>query len=547
MTADSSTQLQERLAAYAAGQTPHNMQYGKAHNNKRPQIAFLFTGQGSQYFGMARQLYMTVPTFRHVLDRCDQILRSFLEQPLLSVLYPEPGVSAPLHETAYTQPALFALEYALAELWRSWGIEPDIVMGHSVGEYVAACVAGAFSLEEGLRLIAERGRLMQALPQRGAMAAVFAEQGRVEAALSSWQGRVAIAAINGAQHTVISGERETIQAIQRQLEAEEVMSYPLVVSHAFHSPLMNPMLDAFEQTARQIHFKPLRISLISNLTGKLLSVGEKLDATYWRRQTREAVQFAAGMHTLAEHGYEVFLELGPTSTLLSMGRHALKEEMGTWLSSLQKDRDDWETLLHAVGTLYVKGAKLNWSSFERGRSTLYDAPRRPLALPTYPFERERCWFETTEDETRRGSMKAAPQPMPTHQPLSKRHPLLDTHTELAHPTGIHVWETALDKHHLPYLNDHRIQGVMALPVSVYLEMAQAAANEALGGGPYVLAEIELKKLLLIPEQGVQKVQVVLSSEGKKQSCFHVYSHATGDTAQPRNLWTLHATGKVLHD
>ncbi len=545
--AASSTQLQERLAAFAAGQTPHHVQHGNAHNNKRPQVAFLFTGQGSQYLGMARQLYMTQPIFRHALDRCDQILRPFMEQPLLSVLYPEPGVRVSLHETAYTQPALFALEYALAELWRSWGIEPDVVMGHSVGEYVAACVAGGFSLEEGLYLIAERGRLMQALPQRGAMAAVFAEQGPVEAALSSWQGRVAIAAINGAQHTVISGEREAIQAIQRQLEAEGVMSYPLAVSHAFHSPLMDPILDAFEQTARQLHFKPLRIPLISNLTGKLLSVGETLDATYWRRQTREAVQFFAGMHTLAEHGYEVFLELGPTSTLLSMGRQAFKEETGTWLPSLQKDQDDWETLLHAVGTLYVKGAKLNWSGSGRGRDILSAALRRRVALPTYPFERERCWFETTEEGTRGGSLSAAPQLMPSHQPQSKRHPLLDTYTELAHPTGIHVWETALDKHHLPYLNDHRIQGVMALPVSVYLEMAQAAASEALGAGPYVLTEIELKKLLLVPEQGVQKVQVVLSSESKKQSSFHVYSHTTGVAEQPRNLWTLHATGKILHD
>jgi acyl transferase domain-containing protein/acyl-CoA synthetase (AMP-forming)/AMP-acid ligase II/acyl carrier protein len=552
VTANSSAQLQERLAAFAAGQTHHDVQYGypgstgRGHNNKRRQIAFLFTGQGSQYFGMARQLYMTEPTFRQALDRCNQLLRTELVQPLLSVLYPEPGVTAPLHETAYTQPALFALEYALAELWRSWGIEPDVVMGHSVGEYVAAYVVGAFSLEEGLHLIAERGRLMQALPKPGAMAAVFADQGRVEAALSSWQGRVAVAAINGAQHTVISGEREAVQAVQRQLEAEGVMSYPLVVSHAFHSPLMDPVLDAFEQTARQLHFKPLRIPLISNLTGKMVRAGETLDATYWRRQTREAVQFADGMHTLAEHSYEVFLELGPTSTLLSMGRQALKEEKGTWLPSLQKDQDEWETLLHALGTLYVKGAKVDWSGFEGSRGILSDALRRRVALPTYPFERERYWIETTEGDRRGAGIR---KDAPTHQlpSKSKRHPLLDTHTELAHPIGNHVWETALDKHSLPYLNDHRIEGVMALPVSVYLEMAQAAAREALGAGPYVLTEIELKKLLLVPEQGVQKVQVVLSSEGKKQSSFHVYSHATGEDAQLHHVWTLHATGKILHD
>jgi acyl transferase domain-containing protein len=274
----------------------------------------------------------------------------------------------------------------------------------------------------------------------------------------------------------------------------------------------------------------------------MVRAGETLDATYWRRQTREAVQFARGMQALAEHGYEVFLELGPTSTLLNMGRQALKEETGTWLPSLQKDQDDWETLLHAVGTLYVKGAKVDWSSFERGRGILYDALPRRVALPTYPFERERCWIETTEGSRREvGIIKDAPT-LP-----SKRHPLLDAHTELAHPTGSHVWETAFDKHSRPYLNDHRVEGVMALPVSVYLEMAQAAAREALGAGPYVLTEIELKKLLLVPEQGVQTVQVVLSSEGKKQSSFHVYSHATGEDAQEHHVWTLHAAGKILHD
>ncbi|MGH9962467.1 MAG: acyltransferase domain-containing protein, partial [Pyrinomonadaceae bacterium] len=291
------TQARRQLRAFIAGQEPTGVFKGQVLSTNKPKLAFLFTGQGSQYIGMGRQLYETQPSFRQVLDRCDEILRPYLERSLVEVLYPKLGETCPLNETAYTQPALFALEYALAQLWRSWGIEPSVVMGHSVGEYVAACVAGIFSLEEGLKLIAARGRLMQNLPERGEMVVVFADEARVAAAIQPYAREVSIAALNGPQNTVISGRCEAVEAVVAALHADEVKTRKLAVSHAFHSVLMEPMWVAFEQIASEVSYSPPQIGLISNVTGELVTPAEIMTPEYWCRHIRQPVRFAASMES----------------------------------------------------------------------------------------------------------------------------------------------------------------------------------------------------------------------------------------------------------
>ncbi|HEY7415853.1 MAG TPA: beta-ketoacyl synthase N-terminal-like domain-containing protein, partial [Ktedonobacteraceae bacterium] len=533
VSANSTAQLRERLAAFVADRRIPDAVVGQVQERYLPGVAFMFTGQGSQYVGMARQLYETQPTFREALKRCDQILRSYLEQPLLSVLYPEDKASTLLDETVYTQPALFALEYALAELWRSWGIEPDVVMGHSVGEYVAACLAGIFSLEDGLKLIAARARLMQALPERGAMRVVFAEPERVAVELESFREAVSIAAVNGPRNTVISGKSEAVQALAQRFEQAGLNTHPMTVSHAFHSPLMEPMLEEFGRIAGQVHFAPARVPLIRNLDGQALPIGETLDADYWRGQIRAAVQFSSSMHTAAELGVDIFIELGPHGVLSSMGKRCLPDANVAWLPSLRKDRADWQVLLQSVAALYAGGVPVNWMGFDK------DYTRRKVTLPTYPFERERYWFELSKPQQ---AARTAAQRLSVGN--GHYHPLLSEHVELAYPAGTHVWEVDLDKQRLPYLSDHRIQGALAVPVSVYIEMAQAASAEAFGTGTHTLAELDLKKLLLLPEHGAQKVQVVLSTVENESVHFHVYSHSAGMPEQPRNLWTLHASGKI---
>jgi Polyketide synthase modules and related proteins len=389
VVAGSATQARKKLAAFIAGQEPTGVFKGQVLSINKPKLAFLFTGQGSQYIGMGHQLYETQPSFRQVLGRCDEILRPYLERSLVEVLYSKSGETSPLDETAYTQPALFALEYALAQLWKSWDIEPSVIMGHSVGEYVAACVAGVFSLEDGLKLIAERGRLMRNLPEEGEMVVVFADEARITAAIQPYAREVSIAALNGPQNTVISGRREAVEAVVAAMHAEEVKTIKLTVSHAFHSALMEPMLVAFEQVASKVTYSSPQIGLISNVTGELVAPAEIMTPEYWCRHIRQPVRFAASMQSMRQLGVEVFLEIGPQPTLLEMGHHCLPEGAGVWLPSLRQGQSDWQQLLRSLGELYRRGVQVNWLAFDQ------DYARRRIALPTYPWQRSRYWMEIT--------------------------------------------------------------------------------------------------------------------------------------------------------
>jgi len=388
LVADDRTQMGELLAAFAAGKEPDGLFTGKA-NKSKPKIAFLFTGQGSQYVNMGRELYEQAPTFRETIDRCDELLRPYLEVPLNSVLYPEDGETSPINETAYTQPALFAIEYALAQLWLSWGIQPEVAIGHSLGEYVAACIAGVFSLEDALKLVAQRGRLMQSLPPGGEMVAVFADEDCVRDAIAPYGSQLAIAVLNGPEETVISGTASAMAAFLADSQDRGLQWRRLTVSHAFHSPLMEPILDAFEQTAAELTFSSPQIPLISNLTGQLVDADDITTPRYWRRHLRETVRFADAIATLPELSVDICLEIGPHPKLSMMGRRCNPPGIEAWLSSLRKGRSDWQQMLANLGELYVRGVEVYWTGFEAD----YLEARCRLPLPTYPFQRQRYWIE----------------------------------------------------------------------------------------------------------------------------------------------------------
>ncbi|MGK7875911.1 MAG: beta-ketoacyl synthase N-terminal-like domain-containing protein [Xenococcaceae cyanobacterium] len=388
---DSTLTLSEKLKTFIAGQETAGVISQTVKRNNCFKIAFLFTGQGSQYLNMGRELYETQPIFRACLDQCAQLLVPYLEKPLLEVLYCQPEEISPLNETAYTQPALFALEYALFKLWESWGIKPDAVMGHSVGEYVAACVAGIFSLEDGLKLIATRSRLMQALPQDGEMVAVLADEGKVSTVIKVYGDQISFAALNSPESVVISGERQVMRKIVAVLEAEGIKTKKLKLSHAFYSPLIEPMLADFEKVAQQISYFPPQINLISNLTGQPVT-DEIASGQYWCRHIRQPVQFAASMNTLNEQGYNIFIECGPKPILLGMGCQCVPESVGLWLPSLRLGQENGQTIVESLAKLYVQGVKIDWSGFHQNSFIC------PVSLPTYPFQRQSYWVEIQQNK-----------------------------------------------------------------------------------------------------------------------------------------------------
>ena len=386
VTGERAEDLRRGLAAHREGTASAALATGRSEGAARPQVAFLFTGQGAQSAGMGRALYQTAPLFRRVLDQCAEHLAPLLERGLLDVVFSSPETS-PIEQSAWAQPATFALEVALAALWRSWGIEPVAVMGHSLGEYAAACVAGVLSLEDGLRLVAERGRLSGALPGDGAMISVAAPEEVVAAEVARSGGAANIAAFNAPQQLVVSGLRPAVESIARRLEAAGVQVKRLRVPHAAHSPLVEPMLPGLRRALEAVRFDAPRVALVSNVTGRLAGQAELARPDYWLAHLREPVQFARSMETLAAQGITHFVELGPHPVLLGMGAECLPGPEREWLPSLHRERPDWQVLLESLQRLYVCGADVSWAGFDR------EYPRRRVAWPAYPFRRRRHWME----------------------------------------------------------------------------------------------------------------------------------------------------------
>ncbi len=353
-----------------------------------PKTAWLFPGQGSQYVGMGRELFETEPVFREAVSRCAAAVEGVLEKPLLDVIFGAGGDDV-LRHTSYAQPALFAVEMGLARLWQSWGMEPDVVLGHSVGQYSAACVTGVFGLEDGALLLAERGRLFGSLPAGGRMVAAFTDADRVESCTDEFP-RLSVAAYNGA-NTVLSGPAEDLERAMAGLTAGGVRCEWLDTSHAFHSALLDPILDEFESYAAGFEFGSPRRTLVCNRTGVAIARTARLDASYWRRHARQPVEFAKSVRSLAELGCALLLEVGPQPVLSAAALRVWPDtgRRPEAIASLRRRGSDQRQLADAFAQAYAAGHRLDFAAAARVKA-------RKVDLPTYPFQHRRFWYSTSQ-------------------------------------------------------------------------------------------------------------------------------------------------------
>ncbi|HEY9854527.1 MAG TPA: SDR family NAD(P)-dependent oxidoreductase, partial [Stenomitos sp.] len=474
----------------------------------------MFPGQGSQWLGMGRQLFAESEVFRSALERCAAAMAPHLAVPLLDQLFASEDQAA-WEGIDTIQPLIFAVQVALAEVWRSWGVEPQAVVGHSMGEVAAAHVAGALCLEDAARIICLRSHLMKRAAGQGAMALVDLSWDEAKRAIAGYEGRLALAACNGPSSTVLSGDRAAILELLSMLEQREVFCRLVNVDVASHSPHMDPLLDELEVLLGGITPARPTVPMVSTVTGQMVD-GPTLDATYWARNMREPVLFSPAIQTLGNTKHDLFVEISPHPILTGSVRDALAAPAALVLPSLKRGEAELATMLGSLAALFTVGQAFDWERVSPGG--------RFMALPTYRWQRERYWFEPSAPR-RPGGTKGG-------------HPLLGEPLSLAGHPEERVWQAQVDRH-LSFVQDHQVFGATIFPGTAYLEMARAAASRYFGASELTLSDLELHKALILSEAETYSFQISLSPV--PEGSVRIRLHSRPAEGPPDTAWTSHAS------
>ncbi|MFC7994230.1 SDR family NAD(P)-dependent oxidoreductase [Streptomyces pilosus] len=532
VTGGTRAELVHGLRALASGTADASVVVaGPSASRSAADLAFLFTGQGAQRPGMGRELYASVPEFAAAFDEVCGALDAHLAWPLADVVFAGEGSEQArlLDRTEFTQPALFALEVALFRLLEHFGVVPDFVAGHSVGEVAAAHAAGVLSLADAARLVTARGRLMGSARAGGAMLAVQADAERTAGDLAGLEDRVSLAAVNGPDSVVVSGDAEVVGDLEARWRAEGRRVRRLRVSHAFHSPHMDGVLEEFERIAGSLSLRAPRIPLVSTVTGKVLSGPEACSPRYWTRQLREEVRFFDAVRRLEQEGAAAFVELGPDGVLSALVTAGAGRTPGLVAPALRADRPEQESLAALLGLLHARGRRVDW------KRVLPGAVRADL--PTYAFQRRRYWLE---ERSRRGDAAGLGL-------VGAGHPLLGAAVQVAGRDEV-LLTGRLSRRTHPWLDGHTLPGTDALPASLLVELALRAGDEA---GCTVLEELTLSAPPVLPRTGGLQLQVRVAApdqDGRRPVTVHTRpdtgdpAHASGGPWRPCARGLLAADG-----
>ncbi|MBO0856855.1 MAG: type I polyketide synthase [Chloracidobacterium sp.] len=516
-------EMAENLGAYLTGELNCDVIAGNPVFGSQPKVAFVFSGHGSQYAGMGRSLYENEPVFRDALEVCDQAISKIAGWSVLEELYANEA-SSRLHEIDVVQPSLFAVQVALTQLWRSWGVAPDAVVGHSMGEVAAAHIAGALTLEDAASVICLRSRMMKRTSGHGAMALVEIPQEEALLAIAAYKDLLSIAANNSPASTVLSGEPTALETVLGMLESLGVFCRRVKIDVASHSPQMEPLLRELEQDLKELEPMPAAIPICSTVTGEFDN-GMLFDAGYWRRNLREPVRFSTAIQRLYNNGCQFFVEISPhpvlTDSIQKSFRHMGK--VGRAVASLRSEEDALASSLRALGELYTSGYSLNFAG-------LYPEGGKVIEAPLYAWRQDRHWFDAQQVDQEQNLAIAA----------DGRNNLAGRHFHIASQPGTHLWQMEISLAESPDLRDHRVKGRVVLPAAAYLQIALAGAREIFGSHVQSLEQVSFHEALMATDNGVLTTQLVISPNRPGYASFKFYSLDARTTSS-----TLHASGIIV--